>query len=172
MYEEAWLVNQANLIGKHILETFPHDGNTRKQAKRYLVQNYRASEFYENLTPMHRPNMELNTEFEVKYPEFAQKYESKETKTLYEDFRKLEDLVDFLRKEYKSNQKIEKRTMKYFLHHKEKREKYSVQLQAIHTFGGLAFSFRNQENQGNLSDTFWENALKSNDDWDLKVEEE
>ena len=158
MYEEAWLANQANLIGKHILESFPHDGNTRKQALKNLMLNYKASEFYENLTPMYRPNMELNEEFKVKYPKFAQKYESTETKTLYEDFRKLEDLVDFLRKEYKSNQKVVKRTMKYFKHQKEKRVKYRVQLQAFHIFGGLAFSFRNRENHGNLSDAFWENA--------------
>ena len=71
MYEEAWLTNQANLIGKHILESFPHDGNTRKQALKNLMLNYRASEFYENLTPIHGPNMEVNKEFKKKYPEFA-----------------------------------------------------------------------------------------------------
>ena len=71
MYEEAWLVNQFSLIGKHILETFPHDGNTRKQAQRYLMSNFKASEFYENLTPTHRPYMKLSTVFIEKYPEFA-----------------------------------------------------------------------------------------------------
>ena len=60
-----------NLIGKHILETFPLDGNTRSQAKTNLIQNFRASEFYENLTPIHRPNMELSDELKIKYPDFV-----------------------------------------------------------------------------------------------------
>ena len=71
MHEEAWLENQFSLIGKHILETFPRDGNTRKQAQRYLMLNFRASEFYENLTPSHRPNMEIHEEIKEIYPEFT-----------------------------------------------------------------------------------------------------
>ena len=42
----------------------------------------------------------------------------------------------------------------------------------FHNFGGLPFSFQTQENKGRLSDKFWENSNKSNDDWDIKVEKE
>ena len=69
------------MLGSRILESFPTDGNTRQQAQIYLYQNFRASEFGENLTPDKMPDTTCTVVFEEKYPETAKHYNSVEPET-------------------------------------------------------------------------------------------
>ena len=81
----------ANRIGEKILGSFPHDDDTRKKANAKLDQNYRASEFYTQLTPLHRPNMSFDKDFKEKFPEAASIFESWKTTSCKEDFQLLEN---------------------------------------------------------------------------------
>ena len=72
----------------------------RNIAQVKLLKNERASEFMKEITPVHRPDMNIDSQFIEKYPDVSKKLKSWKTSTIQDDFIKCEYIIDFLRMNY------------------------------------------------------------------------
>ena len=85
--------------------------------------------------------MSIHPEFKAKYPDVAQIFESWKTNSWKDDFRKCEEILDFLRKQYIPLQKKMKRAFAKYIKNNEKRNKLKDRVDAFQKFGGFPLTF-------------------------------
>ena len=160
------------LCRRSLLEAFPHHDNTRQKAFNKLLCNYKASEFYIQITPMYRPNIEIDEEFKAKYPKETQKFESWVTNSIPEDFQKLETIIDLLRKKLNMLSKNADKAYANFKKNSDKEMKLRSKVHAFYNFGSISYGAKTRECLGNLNSAFWKKSETECDKETEKLQKE
>ena len=82
--------------------SFDEDNGDRKQAMGLLYKNHRPSEFITVVRPIHWPDV-YPPDWSIwdRIPEYTSQWAFFNTKTLQDDYRKMEALIDYMRRKYK-----------------------------------------------------------------------
>ena len=171
-YNYVWHQNQCNLLGSRILEAFPHDGDTRKKARFNISKNFRASEFIMQLTPNQMPDTSVPKEFWDRYPDVAKIFAGWETRTLKQCFFKIEEMIDFMRKQYVIFIRKEIKAWDKLKAKNAKEKKMMVKLENFERKHEIPWSLNSKLFPDPLDEEFWKKAEKSDDKWHTKCREE
>ena len=141
--EMRYLQNQANNVGERILQSFDEDNAERYQAMKLLYKNHRPSEFIAVVRPKDWPNA-YPPDWSIwdRIPEYTSQWAFFKTKTLQDEYRKMEALIDFLRRKYKFLAKKERIARRKFEKIEDKRNKYRDMINGFYNFGKIGEKLR------------------------------
>ena len=134
--------NEANLIGSKMLESFDEDNGDRKKAMQLLYENVRPSEFIEEIKPIKWPQVYPHWDLWERIPEYTRQWAYFKTKTLKDDFRKMEALIDYIRRRYNLLARKERIARRYFELNEEMRDKYRDRVNGFYNFGKIGKKLR------------------------------